>query len=305
MTTLVLIISMLSNISLIIMKLLAGFLCNSKALIADGFHSLSDLSTDVIAIIGNILAKRPADKDHPYGHGKINYITSVLIGTFIIIMGITLFKESFNYTYTFPKKITLLVVLSTIIIKLIVSRLLIITGRKENNNILISSGRESFTDVFSSVLVLITLILGFFSKEIELFKYMDMVGSLIISIIIIIVGIRILKENLSSLIGQVEISSDKKNEVMIFLNNNYSGIKDILLLKYGHYYQAFVLIKVNNKLKVEQLYDLIKNIKKDLLNSKFKIKYVHIDFEVERSEKNARITRSRNSKKNSKKESIK
>ena len=305
MSSVVLFISVLSNVSLIIMKLFAGYLCNSKALIADGFHSLSDLSTDMIALIGNFFSKKPADRNHPYGHGKINYITSVLIGVFIILMGLSLFKNSFNYSYTSTRKITILVVITTIIIKLIVARLLIITGRKENNNILISSGKESFTDVFSSVLVLITLILGLFSNRIELFKYMDMIGSLIISIIIIIVGIKILIENISSLIGQVEVSSKKIDEISKYLNNKFNClIKNITLLKYGHYYQAFIDIKVNNTMKINELEKLINDIKNSLLKSKFMIKYVHVDFELG-SEKDARITRSRNSKRNIKKESVK
>lgn len=285
MSTLVLIISIFANIALIIMKLFAGYLCNSKALIADGFHSLSDLSTDIIAVIGNSLAKKPADKDHPYGHGKINYITSVLIGIFIILMGFSLFKNSFNYSYTTTRKITILVVVSTIIIKLIISRLLIITGRKENNNILISSGKESFTDVFSSILVLITLILGLFSSRVEIFKYMDMIGSLIISIIIMIVGIRILMENISSLIGQVELSPKRKEEVLDYLNNKFDClIKDVTLLKYGHYYQAFIEIEVASNMKIKDLEKLIDDIRNSLLNSVFMIKYVHIHFALKKDE---------------------
>ena len=284
MSTFILIISMVANISLIIMKLFAGYLCNSKALIADGFHSLSDLSTDVIAVIGNSLSKKPADKDHPYGHGKINYITSVLIAILVILMGFSLFKDSFNYSYTTTRKITILVVVTTIIIKLIVSRLLIITGKKENNNILISSGKESFTDVFSSILVLITLILGLFSSSIEIFKYMDMLGSLIISIIIMIVGIKILMENISSLIGQVEISNKKIEEVANYLNTKFNiTIKDIILLKYGHYYQAFIEIEVASNMKIKDLEKLIDDIRSSLLNNIFMIKYVHIDFALKKT----------------------
>ena len=281
MTTLVLFISMFANISLIIMKLITGFICNSKSLIADGFHSLSDLSTDIIALVGNNLSKKPADKDHPYGHGKINYITSVLIGSLIILMGFSLFKNSFNYSYSETRKITIFVVIFTNIIKLIVSRLLIITGKATNNNILISSGKESFTDVFSSILVLITLTLSLFSKEIELFKYMDMVGSIIISIIIMIVGLRILLENFSSLIGQVEMSSEKLDLVKLYLKGKFDiKIKDILLLKYGHYYQAFIDIEVDKNTKLIKLDEEIKKIKDELLNSDFNIKYVHVDFDI-------------------------
>lgn len=305
MSNIVLLVSIFSNIFLTIVKILAGYFCNCKSLIADGMHSFSDLSTDIIAVLGNKLSKKPADSDHPYGHGRVNYITSVLIGAFIVLVGFNLFKNSFSYSYTEIRKVTILVVIVTIVIKFLVSRLLIVTGKRENNNILIASGKESFSDVFSSILVLFMLILGLFSDRVELFKYADMAGSVIISSIIMIVGIRILLENFSSLLGQVEVSFHKVNKVKSFLINNYNiRIKDILLIKYGTYYQAFIDIEVSNKIKVKELDDLINSIKDSLLKEKFNIKYVHVDFNIERSDRRARITRGRNSKRSIKKKSI-
>ncbi len=306
MANVVLFISMLGNIFLTTIKIIVGILFNSKSLVADGIHSLSDLSTDIIALLGNYFAEKPADKDHPYGHGKINYLTSLIIGILIITMGTTLLKNSFNYTPINPNITTIIVVIITIVIKIIVSRLLIYTGKKENNNILISSGKESFTDVFSSLLVLITLILGQFSAYISIFKYMDMVGSIIISIIIIFTGLRITIENFKSVIGQIELSTYKLELIKHSLKEKYDiKIRNVSLLKYGTYYQAFMKIIVDENIKTKDLYKLIESIKTDLLEGSFNIKYVHIDFDLERSDEFARITRSRNSKGNSKKKSIK
>ena len=221
-------------------------------------------------------------------------------------MGTTLLKNSFNYTPINPNITTIIVVIITIVIKIIVSRLLIYTGKKENNNILISSGKESFTDVFSSLLVLITLILGQFSSYISIFKYMDMVGSIIISIIIIFTGLRITIENFKSVIGQIELSTYKLELIKHSLKEKYDiKIRNVSLLKYGTYYQAFMKIIVDENIKTKDLYKLIESIKTDLLEGSFNIKYVHIDFDLERSDEFARITRSRNSKGNSKKKSIK
>ena len=139
MANLALLLSMLCNIFLTITKILAGYICNYKSLIADGVHSLSDLSTDIIAILGNYLSNKPADSDHPHGHGRINYITSVLIGFFIVLIGFSLFKESFDYKYTKVRGIIIVVVLITIVLKLLVSKMLIITGKRENNNILLDN----------------------------------------------------------------------------------------------------------------------------------------------------------------------
>lgn len=310
MITGILLVSLLANIFLTFLKIIVGTIGNSKSLVADGVHSLSDLSTDVIAIVGDKLSKKPADEDHPYGHGKINYLTSVLISILIIIMGFTLFKNSFSVSSSIPEMITILVVCITIGIKYFVSRLLIKVGKKENNSILIASGRESFGDVFSSILVLVSLVTSQFSKQIELFKYTDMLGSIIISIIIIIMGFRILMDNFSSLIGQMELSQAKIDELLKFLDSTIDNenikIVDVLLLKYGTYYRAVIKILVPEKLSVKELLQINKNIENDLLNSGFNIKYVNIDVDmIEGRVRNARIARSRNSKGNIKKKIIK
>lgn len=304
MATRALLLSLLSNMFLTIIKVIVGFIGNSKALIADGIHSLSDLSTDIIAVFGNHFSNKPADEDHPYGHGKINYLTSVIIGICIVLIGITLFKNSFNYSSDIPAKITIIVTVITIVVKYGVSSLLIRVGKKQNNNILLASGKESFADVFSSILVLIVLVASQFTSYLPILKYTDMIGSIIISIIIIVMGTKILIENFSSLIGQIELSSSKIEEVLKFLTEKVKNvtIEEVLLLKYGTYYKAIVKILVNRNMKVRELKKISKNIENDLLNSEFNIKYVSIDVDVLKgSESNARITRSRNSKRNFKK----
>lgn len=308
MSTKVLLVSMLANIFLTGIKIIIGFIGNSKALIADGVHSLSDLSTDIIAIFGNRLSKKPADDNHPYGHGKINYLTSFVIGIFIVLMGFALFKNSFNTSLLVPSKITILVVIITIIVKYMVSSLLISVGKKQNNSILIASGKESFGDVFSSILVLVSLVFSQFSDKVYIFKYTDMIGSIIISIIIIIMGVKILIENFSSLIGQMELSHYRINEVLNFLNDrNYDVvIGDILLLKYGTYYRAVIKVSVPSNWTVKKLKMTNNSIENDLLNSDFNIKYVNIDIDILKgSVNNARITRSRNGKRDVKKKVIK
>ena len=78
-----LLVSVTVNICLVISKLIVGFLGNSKALIANGIHSLTDLITDGIAIIGNNFSKKPADSRHPYGYGQIEYVTNIIVGLVI------------------------------------------------------------------------------------------------------------------------------------------------------------------------------------------------------------------------------
>src|SRR5690606_2563858 len=84
------IVSFFVNASLVIMKLVTGIITNYKTLIADAIHSFSDLSTDVVALVGQKIAYKKPDKKHPYGHGKIEYITSIIIGIVILVLGLNL-----------------------------------------------------------------------------------------------------------------------------------------------------------------------------------------------------------------------
>lgn len=278
-TSKMLIFSALSNVFLSLIKIIFGILGKSKALVADGVHSISDLSTDFVAIVGNHFSNKPADENHPYGHGKLDYITSVIIGTCIIILGALLARNSISSNFSIPSKFTIIVVVITIIIKSIVSTTLIRTGKKENNSILISSGKESFGDVFSSALVLILIILSQFSKQSEILSYCDMIGSFVISGIIIIVGIRILIDNFSSLIGQVDLSNDKLKKVYIILDKiDYDmDIDKVYLLKYGTYYKLTITIFLDENTTIKESSIIRKNIEDKMLKSSINIKYITIN----------------------------
>jgi len=198
-------ISVIVNIILCISKIIFGVLFKCGSLIADGIHSFSDLTTDFISIIGNKLSNKPADKEHPFGHGKIEYVTSIIIGLFILILGFSLIIESYNNGTIIPNIIVIIVSIFTIISKYILSMFVYNRGIKYKNNILIASGNESKTDVISSIVVLISTILMQFSENIQIFKYSDLIATIIIALFIIKTGYNVLKENLSMILEtQVE-----------------------------------------------------------------------------------------------------
>ena len=170
MTTRIMMISMFTNIFLALFKIVSGFIFKSSALIADGMHSLSDLITDVCAIVGSYFSRKPADFKHPYGHGKSEYVTSIIISIIILILGCSIISNTFNKEIVIPSTLVLVVSLITITVKLILSTFLIKMGKKYKNNILISSGYESSTDVISSIVVLVSTVLMQFSDKINLLK---------------------------------------------------------------------------------------------------------------------------------------
>lgn len=261
------IISMIINTVLSISKVLVGIIGQSGALIADGLHSFSDLITDVVAIVGSKLASKPADLNHPYGHGKIEYITSMIISIMIIFLGSTIIIKTFTEVITIPSKIVIIVTIFTIILKLLLSNYILKCGKKYNSNILISSGLESRTDVISSLVVLISSILCLLNKYIEIFKYADKVAMLIVGILIIKTGFNLLKENTSNILGESEINTELTKQVEKIILNKKEVIKidELVLIKYGSYYKLISDIGMNENDSLKDIHNVL-----DLLEEQIK-----------------------------------
>lgn len=283
-TTHILVVSFFANLFLSLSKIVIGFIGTSQALIADGIHSFSDLATDIVSIFGNKFASRPADEEHPFGHGRIEYITSMFIAITIIGLGFTLMKESLLRTNQLPDiKIAILVVI-TIIIKVIVASYLLRSGKRMKNQILISSGKESFTDVFSSCLVLVIVILAQFQHRFPFLAYADRFGGIIIGILILITGIGLLKENISILIGKRELDQDLIKAMKEELDSLVlSGvIIDIVLMKYGPYYSTNVVIEMNKEQSLQEFQDNTTKIKETLQKRFINIQYIDVQVEIKK-----------------------
>ena len=231
-TTYVMLVSFFTNFLLSILKVVIGFIGKSKALLADGVHSFSDLATDVVALFGNFLSKKPEDQEHPFGHGRIEYVTSVLIGLAVFLLGFFLIFNTIKQKIEIPEKIVIVVSLFTIVSKFILAKYLILKGKKLDNQILLASGRESSADVMSSIVVLFASILMQFG--IPFLLYADKVASVIVGLFILHTGFTILKENFSILIGEKEGNTAYYEEVKatIMENTFIHQIDNLILMKY-------------------------------------------------------------------------
>lgn len=269
-------ISFFTNSLLSFLKILLGFIFKSGALIADGVHSFSDLVTDVVAIIGSIFSKKEADDKHPYGHGRLEYLTSLIIGLIILGLGFSVVASILNKQIVVPNILVSVVCIFTIISKLFLSLFLINRGKLLKNNILISSGKESSTDVLSSIVVLLSSILIQFSDKFEFLKYADMVATIIVGIFIIRVGFLILKDNISILIGECETDENTLNELKKIILN-FEDVKQIdkfELLKYGSYYKLIAEISINGNLSFYDAHSIVHDIENKIKKINDKIKYV-------------------------------
>ncbi len=279
--TKVLLVSAITNIFLSIIKVVFGVVGKSKALIADGIHSFSDLATDLIAIFGSFLSLKPADKEHPFGHGKVEYITSLIIAIIIIALGLGLINSAFNKDITIPNSLVIFVTCFTIITKLVLSTYIYRKGIKYNNNILIASGKESRSDVFSSLFVLVSTILMQFSNRIEIFKYADLIGMIIIAILIIKTGYNVLMDNVSILLEEQVIDHNYLDEIKetILSFKEITAIDDLHILRYGPYYKLIGTVIMQHNISLNKAHSIIDKLETTLHQNDERIKYVFIHME--------------------------
>lgn len=271
-------ISVVTNSLLSIFKIIMGYIGKSSALIADGIHSFSDLLTDFFAMIGNYIAGKPADKKHPFGHGRLEYITSCGIGLVVLIIGFSLIKKSVSSSICIPSLLVVVVSFITILVKYFLSFYLIKMGKIYNNNILISSGRESRADVYSSIVVLISSILVQFSNKINIFSYSDVVATIIVGIFIIRTGFLIIKENLSILIGEQECNSDILSELKKFIldDKNICSLDDLVMIKYGSYFKIIIEVSMESDLSLKCAHEYAHMLQNNIMKQYKWAKYITI-----------------------------
>lgn len=271
-------LSFFTNLFLSILKVIVGFFGKSSALISDGIHSFSDLITDMVALFGNGISLKPADKEHPYGHGKSEYITSFVIGLVVLVIGLSLISSISNNEIFIPSIIVVIVSVITIIAKYLVSSYLIKEGMKHQNVILISSGRESRADVVSSIFVLISSILMQFSDKINILKYSDKVASIIVGLFIIRTGFKILKDSISMMLGEIEndeVILDEFKEI-IYSYKKVKEIDELVVLKYGPYYRVTTEISMDANLSLLEAHNVAEEIEKTLKLRNPKAEYITI-----------------------------
>ena len=276
--TKVLVKSLIVNILLTLTKFVFGIIYKSKVLVADGIHSLSDLATDVVSIYGSKLSLKPADNEHPYGHGKIEYLTSIVIGAVILALALSLLGNSLNAKNTIASNMVLYVTIFTILAKYLISRYILSKGVKYKSNLLVASGKESRSDVISSAIVIVTYFLSKLSSYSKIFLYSDTIGTFIIGLIILKTAYRILKENIVSILGEIEQDEEYLDKIreIILENSEVVNIEELNIIKYGHYYQANITINMDSNVTLEDARVVSNRIKKKLINKKTRISYAKI-----------------------------
>lgn len=257
------IIGIIFNLILASLKVVAGFLAGSIAIIADAANSLSDCLSSIVTIITSYLAKRAPDKEHPLGHGRSEYMGTLIVGGIIGYIGITAGIEAVKKIIvpTDPEYslVTLIVVICAIFTKIFLSLYTLAAGKKAKSDTLVASGKDAMSDVLISSSTLLALAAyHFLGLNIE--PYL----ALLISILIVRTGYGILRETTSQLLGErAERGIVKRLRNTINSVENVEGAYDLILHDYGpNTIIASVNIEVPCTMSAPEIDDLTREIRR-------------------------------------------
>lgn len=227
------IVGIIANMFLAAFKAFVGVLASSIAIIMDAVNNLSDALSSVITIVGTRLSEKPADRTHPFGHGRIEYFSAIVIAVIVLVAGISSLVESvkkiFNPTEPDYTAATLVVIIAAIIVKLVLGRYVKKVGKEVKSDALIASGADA---TFDAIITLSTLV----SAIIMLVWNVSIDGILgtIISLVIIKSGVEMLQSPINQLLGvrmSQEFINNVKKEVKTF--PEVHGVFDVILNTYG------------------------------------------------------------------------
>lgn len=259
------VIGIVVNLILVLFKAGVGVATSSIAIIMDAVNNLSDALSSVITIVGTKLAGKAPDKKHPYGYGRIEYISSVTIAVIVLAAGFTSCKESFekilhpeaaNYT-----AVSLLIIAVAVLVKFLLGRYVKGEGKKYHSESLIASGTDA---VFDSAISLSTLV----AAAVTILWGVSIEGYLgvVIAIIILKAGVEILMDSLSSLIGarvDSELSVNLKKQIGEY--PNVLGAYDLVLHRYGpERIIGSVHIELPDDMTAKEIHSLTRNITEDI-----------------------------------------
>jgi len=260
--------SVLINLILGVSKIIVGTMIGSISLIADGIHSLSDMITSIIVIASFYMSRKPSDEEHPFGHGRVEQISALIMAVLIGVGGFELIKSGIEKVVE-PQPvqmsiIAIVLLVLTVILKEILSRISQYYGQKIHSLALEADSWHHRTDAFSSILVIIAI----FSAQVGL-PAADGVVGILIGVFIIYTGIDIARRTSSQLLGtRPSEELMKKVESLVLETKNTLAIHDMVCHEYGTQMVISFHLEVPSHLKLSEAHtiaDIIENkILKDL-----------------------------------------
>lgn len=228
------VVGMLCNILLFAIKGTCGWIVHSLSIISDGFNNLSDSLSCLITLVGYKVAKKPADEEHPFGHGRMEYIVSFISCIIIFIVTYELFSESIS-KIIHPERVIFddvlfVILIASVFIKVWMAKFYGTLGEKTNNLAMKASSQDARNDVLATIVSLLAMLLSVAYPSIPF----DGIGGMILSLFLFYSAYGMAKEIVGALLGNpIDSSIAKKVEAEITIDPNVLGVHDLLIHDYG------------------------------------------------------------------------
>ena len=272
------IVGIVCNVLLFAVKFLLGTLTASVAITADAFNNLGDASSGIVSFLGFKMASRPADKEHPYGHARYEYLAGLTVCVLILVIGVELLKESFG-KILHPEQvnfswITVIVLLLAIGVKLWLAVFNRTLGKRINSQTLLATAADSRNDVIATGTVILATVLSYVTK-VQLDGYMG----LLVALFILYSGVNLVKETLDPILGKAadeELVKEIEKRIMSY--PGVLGTHDLMIHDYGPGRQfGSVHVEVAAEEDVLKSHDMVDNIERDFLGELNIHLIVHMD----------------------------
>ncbi len=227
------ILGIVCNIVLFGVKFFIGSAMGSIAIISDAFNNMSDMGSSLITMIGAHLSNQRPDREHPFGHGRIEYVSSLIVSFIIITMGFELIKSSFDKVLN-PVKPEFSIILTVILVVSVLVKLWMyfavkFLGKKISSDVLLATASDSLNDVFATSAIILSVILCVFLPPV-----VDGLMGLVVAIMICISGVKLAWETIGTLLGtSPDPEVAKKISDIILSDEEILGIHDLIIHDYG------------------------------------------------------------------------
>ena len=255
------VIGIVTNLFLVVFKAIVGLLANSIAVVLDAVNNLSDAVSSVVTILGTRLAGRKPDREHPYGHGRYEYLTAMAVSALILYAGITAFVESVKKIIS-PEVpdysvVSLVIIGGAVVVKFFLGRYVKSVGKKINSSSLTSSGADALFDAIISLSVFVSAMIYIFTG-LSLEAYVGV----LISVFIIKSGIEMLKETIDDILGKrIDSGISKAVKQTICEVEGVHGAYDLFIDNYGPDFNiASVHIEVDDTMTADKIDRLTRKI---------------------------------------------
>ena len=272
------VVGIFCNVLLFSVKLTIGLILSSLAVTADAFNNLSDAASSIISFIGVKMAGKPADAEHPFGHGRIEYIAALIVSFLVIEVGFTFFKSSIS-KILHPEEISFdlvpfVILILSILVKLWMAFFNNKLGKRIDSKVMLATAADSLGDVITTSATVLSIIICHFTSI-----NVDAIAGLIVSAIVIWSGISIAKDTLEPLIGErVPAELYQKITDIVESYDGIVGTHDLIVHNYGpNRSMATIHAEVPNDVNIEVSHEIIDKIERDVKKDLNILLVIHMD----------------------------